>query len=600
MLSVRRRGFVALLLGAGALLVMAVYALDMRSHDDEVVSRVQLAGIDVGGMNETELARALDRVAARYEEAQIKVKAPQGGFTAPASSLGLRVDRKKTTEAAMDVGRGGLPITRLWSWAASFASPRTASVEVAVDRVQTTRLIDEKDPGPHNAPVEPSITFKDDAFTAVPGKPGKGIDADNVAEKLSETAGSGKVISVSVPRDTVQPRFSLVDARRVAAEANRLVREPVGLAVGDQETVASLAGLRSWATAVPTDSRLRFAIDGEKAATDLNKRFPKVGTPVVETTFAVNGSQVSVTPGQAGTSCCDPAVGALVERALRGRLAQPVDVPLRRTEPKITAEQANSLGIKEIVGIFTTKHPPGQPRVKNIHRIADLMRGQVILPGQTLSVNAVVGKRTAAKGFVAAPTIQEGLFVEDFGGGVSQFATTLFNAAFLAGLEFPEYQSHSIYLTRYPYGREATLNHPHPDLKIRNSTSHGVLIWPSYTGSAISVTLYSTKTWKVSQTGQTKSMTGVCTRVRTERTRVRIADNVTKKDAVFATYRPEEGVNCNGTRTSTTTSTPAATSTPTTKKPGAPTTSAKPPVVTTAPATTAPPTTTTPTSAAPP
>ena len=578
---------------------MAAYALDMRARDDEVVSRVKLAGIDIGGMNETQLARALDQVAARYEEAQVRVKAPQGGFTSPASGLGLRVDRKATTEIAMKVGRGGLPITRLWSWGYSFISPRTASVEVAVDRAQATRLINEKDPGPHNSPVEPSIAFEEDKFVAVPGKPGRGIDADNVADKLSEAAGTGKVISVSVPRDTVQPRFSLVDARRVAAEADRLIKEPVALAVGDQETVASLVALRAWATAVPTESRLRFAIDGQEAAADLNKRFPRVGTPVVETTFAVTGGQVAVSPGQAGTSCCDPAVGGLVERALRGSLAQPVEVPLRRTEPKITAEQANSLGIKEIVGIFTTRHPSGQPRVKNIHRISDLMRGQVILPGQTLSVNAVVGKRTAARGFVNAPVIQEGLFAEDFGGGVSQFATTLFNAAFLAGLEFPEYQSHSIYLSRYPYGREATLNHPHPDLKIRNTTPYGILIWPSYTNTAVSVTLYSTKTWKVSQTGQTKSPSGVCTRVRTERTRVRISDNVTKKDAVFATYRPEEGVNCNGTRTSTTTSTPAAT-TSTTKKPGTPSTTAKPPPVTTVPPTTAPPATTTPTTAAPP
>jgi vancomycin resistance protein YoaR len=278
-------------------------------------------------------------------------------------------------------------------------------------------------------------------------------------------------------------------------------------------------------------------------------------------------------------------------------LAQPVEAPLRRIEPKISAEQAATLGIKEIVGIFTTKHPPNQPRVKNIHRIADLMRGQVILPGQTMSVNAIIGRRTPAKGFVNAPVIQEGLFAEDFGGGVSQFATTLFNAAFLAGLEFPEYQSHSIYLSRYPYGREATLNYPHPDLKIRNTTPYGVLIWPSYTGSAIGVTLYSTKTWKVTQTGQTKSPSGVCTRVRTERTRLRLSDNVTKKDAVFATYRPEEGVNCNGTRTSTTTSTPAAT-TSTTKKPGPPVTTAKPPVATTAAPPTVPPTTAT--TAAPP
>jgi vancomycin resistance protein YoaR len=429
---------------------------------------------------------------------------------------------------------------------------------------------------------------------AVPGKAGRGIDDRDVAEKLSRTAGTGQLITVSVGRETLRPRFGLAAARAVAREAERLVKAPVPLTVNGDPTTISLNALRSWARAVPSDGRLMFAIDGEQAAADLHKRFARAGVPAAETTFQVVNGQVSVVPGHAGTTCCDPSVGGRIERVLRAQLPPPVEAPLLRVEPKISAEQAAQLGIKEVVATFTTQHPPGQPRVKNIHRIADLMRGQVILPNSTLSVNAIIGKRTAAKGFVNAPVIEEGLFSEDFGGGVSQFATTLFNAGFLAGLEFPEYQSHSIYISRYPYGREATLNFPHPDLKIRNNTPYGVLIWPSYTGSAVNVTLYSTKTWKVTQTGQTKSPQGVCTRVRTERTRVRVTDQLTKKDAVYATYRPQEGVNCNGTHSgTTTTSRPAATTT--TKKPVA-TTTAKPPP--TAPPPTPPPATTT--TAAPP
>jgi vancomycin resistance protein YoaR len=360
--------------------------------------------------------------------------------------------------------------------------------------------------------------------------------------------------------------------------------------VAGSGTQATLANLRLWASAVPTDDSLQFQIDGAKVVAELMKRFPAVGNPAVETKFNVVGGKVSIVPGHAGTSCCDPGVGDAIEQVLRGRRPEPVDAPLQRTEPKISAEQAAGLGIKEIVGSFTTHHPPGQPRVRNIHHIADLVRGQVILPGTTFSVNAFVGRRTAAKGFVSAPVIQEGLFAEDFGGGVSQFATTLFNAGFLAGLEFPEYQSHSIYLTRYPYGREATLNYPHPDLKIRNSTPYGVLIWPTYTGSGITVTLYSTKYWKVTQTGQTKSPSGVCTRVRTERKRVRISDNLTKTDAVFATYRPEEGTNCNGTKTGTSTTVKATT---TTARPPAATTTTRAPTPPPPPPTTVATTTTT-------
>jgi vancomycin resistance protein YoaR len=173
-----------------------------------------------------------------------------------------------------------------------------------------------------------------------------------------------------------------------------------------------------------------------------------------------------------------------------------------------------------------------------------MLRGTLIQPGKTFSVNDAIGRRTADKGFVAAPVIEEGRFAESIGGGISQFATTLFNAAFEAGLDFGSYQSHSIYISRYPYGREATLSYPAPDLEIENSSPHGVLIWPTYNDTSITVTLYSTKFADVKQTGQSQAPRGNCTRVTTERTRTWLSDGRTTVDKVFATYRPAEGVNC--------------------------------------------------------
>ena len=101
--------------------------------------------------------------------------------------------------------------------------------------------------------------------------------------------------------------------------------------------------------------------------------------------------------------------------------------------------------------------------------------------------------------------IEDGKFAEAVGGGISQFATTLFNASFFAGLDMPEYQSHSIYISRYPYGREATLNYPAPRSRSSsNNTPYGVLVWPTYTGTSLTVTLYSTKYAPGTQTGQTE------------------------------------------------------------------------------------------------
>ena len=111
-------------------------------------------------------------------------------------------------------------------------------------------------------------------------------------------------------------------------------------------------------------------------------------------------------------------------------------------------------------------------------------------PGATFSLNEAVGPRTPEKGFVPAPAIRDGEFVDEAGGGVSQFATTLFNAVFLGGYDVVDHQPHVYYISRYPKGRDATLGFPEPDLKFRNNTPAGILIAPSYTDTSITVSLY--------------------------------------------------------------------------------------------------------------
>ena len=226
-----------------------------------------------------------------------------------------------------------------------------------------------------------------------------------------------------------------------------------------------------------------------------------------------------------------------------------ISVPVR-VDPDLMPDFAGDGEIREIVGEFTTMHRPDteanpQPRVTNIQRFADLVRGAIIEPGDIFSLNDHVGNRTEAKGFVEAGVIYKGVFTEDVGGGVSQFATTFFNAAFFAGLDFLEYQSHSLYISRYPYGREATISWPYVDLVVQNNTPYPMLIWPTYTADSISVSIYSTKWAEVEQTDQVSIAEGECTRVHTERT-LTYTDGTQKVDRVVALYRPTEGINCLG------------------------------------------------------
>jgi vancomycin resistance protein YoaR len=264
-----------------------------------------------------------------------------------------------------------------------------------------------------------------------------------------------------------------------------------------------------------------------------------------------------VIPSSPGVKCCGADSPDRVWQALAGGQDQ-ADLQVDVVQPTLTTEQAQALGVVQPIGGnnawragapttagpgFTTYYDPGQPRVTNIHRIADIVRGTLVLPGDTFSVNGTVGQRTTQKGFIEAGAIREGEHVDEVGGGVSQFATTTFNAAYFAGLDITTYQAHSEYFSRYPRGREATMGYPAPDLKFKNNTPYGILIWTSYTDSSVTVTLYSTPYITAEQTASTESPSGACTVVTTTRTR-HFPDGHSENDTFKATYRPGEGQSC--------------------------------------------------------
>lgn len=546
MRRLRKALLIAVIAAAGVvILTVSAWALDSHAHNGRVARNVDLVGTPVGGMRRAELAQAVSRITARYRTARVYITAPKGSIVTDAQSLGLSLDAARTIDATMSVGRTGGAVHEMGSWLRGLLAHRRAPVHVDVDVPAVYRVVPTEDPGPQTAPKEPTIHLEGSHLVAVEGEPGKGIDPAEVIEKLPAAARSGTPITVRVHRGSVQPRFDVAAAEKLADQAEALTKTAMAVKAGGVQANVSVKMLRSWLRAEARDDGLHVALDTKKATSDLSTLLPNAGTPPVETTFVVVDGTPQVVAGSPGTGCCASAAADLVLDALeRGRsTSTPLTLPLTKVDPKLTVDQAQALGVKEQVSTFTTPHRCCEPRVHNIHLIADTVRGYVIKPGETFSVNTTVGKRTVEKGYVTAPVIANGVEDEDVGGGISQFATTTFNAAFFAGLDFGEYQSHSLWISRYPFGREATMGFPHPDLQIKNTTPYGVLIWPTYTNTSLTVTFYSTHFVDATQTNQTQAPKGPCTRVATERTR-KYLDGTVKVDKVYATYQPKEGVRC--------------------------------------------------------
>ncbi len=158
--------------------------------------------------------------------------------------------------------------------------------------------------------------------------------------------------------------------------------------------------------------------------------------------------------------------------------------------PELSTEQAGAARVRTLIGTFTTYFQAGQPRAQNIRRIAEIVDGAYLPAGETFSLNGTAGRRTTARGFVADGAIVDGELTDEVGGGVSQFATTLFNAAFFSGLDIEEYQPHSFYISRYPAGRESTVYFDQIDVKFLNDTGNGILVETSSTPGSVTVALY--------------------------------------------------------------------------------------------------------------
>jgi vancomycin resistance protein YoaR len=160
--------------------------------------------------------------------------------------------------------------------------------------------------------------------------------------------------------------------------------------------------------------------------------------------------------------------------------------------PHFTTKQARAMGITSTIAEFTTDMGVSSSnRIHNVHLMADILQDHVIQPGASFSFNQVVGPRTAERGFLEGQAIENGLLVPSIGGGVCQVATTIYNAAFHAGLPIDQRTNHSFYISHYPLGMDATVADGGPDFVFTNDTSHAIVIKTTYTDQTLTVGLLS-------------------------------------------------------------------------------------------------------------
>lgn len=451
-------------------------------------------------MEEPALLQAIAAIDAERRAQPIAVT--RDGLTVPstADEMGYAVDVAATAAAVLHRGRQLNPIAALRDHAAATVGRVRVPLVHAFEEPAFERWLVRIGEELGLPPIRGEIAIDGDAIRVVPPVAGQTIDVDALREAAFTALEDPTVAAIEVPTTDTAPTATPQQLDRLVELARRAISGPVEL-TRDQvvlrftpEQIGELLRIDVQAVTRGEGASLVLGIDPDGVAASITAaQFQSLRQEPRDATFAVAGEVVQLVPASDGFRFDARMTADQLLAVATGDGPRTAPLLGQESAPERSTEEARALNITEQVATFTTDHPCCQGRVNNIHRAADLVRGAIVEPGETFSLNAVLGERTTTAGFVDGGAIQGGEFVEEIGGGVSQFTTTLFNAVFFGGYEIVAFRPHSFYISRYPEGREATLNFDPPiDFRFTNDSPYGIFIQTSYTDTSITVSLFST------------------------------------------------------------------------------------------------------------
>ncbi|HEU4811362.1 MAG TPA: VanW family protein [Nocardioides sp.] len=484
----------ALMLGGG-------YAAAYVMAGNNVPHGTSVAGVGIGGRTQQGAIEALQEGLAERMSRPITVTIGGRSRAVVPSYAGLGVDF--AASVAQAPGRKSWDPAELWDY---YTVGDSFDAVVTVDETALTSLVAALNASFGRHPVDGTVSFRGGRVRTTAPREGRRLDPEQVRRALVAAYLQDEP-TAELTLESYPPDIDDGDIQQALNEfANPAVSAPIALFFGDKRVRMHPREFTAALALRPHDGRLVPELD-EAELTRLLDGAIKTNAPPADATVRIVDGRPRVIPARPGVAY-DPedvrrAFLSLVTRT-QGKREIKVEASVAR--PTFTTRDARRLGIKQKVSTFTTYYPYAEYRNTNIGRAAELVNGTILKPGETFSLNRTVGERTRKNGFTDGFIISDGIFKEDLGGGVSQMATTTFNAMFFAGLKDIEHKPHSFYIDRYPVGREATVAWGSVDLRFQNDTPHGVLIEAHVTPSTpstsgvVTVTMWSTKYWDITTT----------------------------------------------------------------------------------------------------
>lgn len=486
--SARRAVLVAVLLVLG---LGAVYLGMVAFRSDTLPAGTTALGVPLGGLTRDEAVVALQQQTEDLAGEPIDVRVRKVRLSVDPQDVALRLDAAATVDSAV--------VSRWNPLALLGGPPRTLTPVVTADEAALDETVSEIAADTDEPAREPAIAYDGLDAELTRGRAGSVLDQPAAAAAL--VAGFLREETVTLPVVEDAPSVSEQTAQNALAAARAAVAEPVSVVATTSQGAATARlepeVLAEALTYTAGDGAMVPVLDGAVLRAAIADDVASVEVPGRDATWKIRKGEPVVVPSKVGRGVDADELASKVAGVLAATgAARTVEAGIGSIEPRLTTAQAEALGVTERLSTFTQGFPYAAYRSQNIGQAAKYVNGTLLRPGETFSMNDTIKERTVAngytEGFIVGPG---GVFQEDLGGGVSTATTAVWTAAFFAGMERVHTQAHSIWISRYQAGLEATVAWGFFDMQFRNDTRNGVFITTRMTPTSITVSFWGTKVY---------------------------------------------------------------------------------------------------------
>ena len=483
----RRSLLVALGVVAGAL---AFYLGMVLGASSDIPANTTVLGVQIGGMSRAEAVSTLEQTITPMSLEPVGIAAFDTSEELFPADAGMSFDPIATVDAAE--GR----LLNPYSLVMRLFGPREIDPVVVIDDAELTDRLDAFADLIRTEIVEPTVYYEDMTPVLTPAEDGRDIDLPGAVEAIAAsylvTAGP-----VSLPEVILEPAVTNAEAEEfVAGPATIAVSAPVTLEVEDIAPQIPPEAIAEATHYLVEGDVLAPQIDGGLLHEWIAPELKPVEEPGNNATFEIDSNNVPVVvPSRVGRGVSDEVMAAAVANAMFAEGdARVASAPVTVRDPVLTTEDALELGVIEEISSFTQQVNYADYMAHNLALASEYINGTLLLPGDVFSMNKTTENRDPENGYMEGWVIGPGgIFQKALGGGLSAATTTVWSAAFYAGLEPVEVQAHSVYISRYVPGLEATVAWDGFDMKFRNNTPYGVFITAESDETSMTVRMYSTK-----------------------------------------------------------------------------------------------------------